>query len=71
MGAGLTVAKKTGPKPSSEGPRTDLIAFKCRAAYKAWVVKLAKKHRTTPSDLIDRALVRFAAEDGFEEAPER
>jgi hypothetical protein len=72
MRAGSTVArKKTGPKPTPLGPREQLIAIKCRKAYKEWVVKLAGKHRVTPSQIIDRALVEFARLDGFEPPPER
>ena len=41
--------KKTGPKPTEEGPREELIALKCRKAYKDWVGRFAKFRRTTPS----------------------
>ena len=65
------MAKKRGPKPSAEGPREALIALKCRQEYKDWVSRLARKHRTTPSHIIDVALVKFAEADGFEPPPER
>lgn len=70
-GASAVARKTTGPKASSEGPRDALIAMKCRQAYKDWVIRLAQKHRTTPSQIIDRALVTFAEQDGFEAPPER
>jgi hypothetical protein len=57
--------------PRREGPRDALIALKCRQAYKDWVVSLARKHRTTPSQIIDNALVKFAEADGFPAPPER
>jgi hypothetical protein len=65
------MAKKTGPKPSQEGPRDTLIARKCRKAYKEWVESLARKHRTTPSQIIDIALVNFAESTGFPAPPDR
>ncbi len=57
MGAVTTVAKKTGPKPTPEGPREALIAMKCRQRYKDWVGEFAERERTNPSGLIDLALV--------------
>ena len=71
MGVAGVVAKKRGPKPTDEGPRDVLIGVKCRRAYKEWVARLARKHRITPSQIIDRALVVFAREDGFDPPPER
>jgi hypothetical protein len=72
MRAGSAVAKKkTGPKPTPLGPREDLIAIKCRKAYKEWVVEYARSKRTTPSQLIDQALVKSAEADGFKLPPER
>lgn len=64
-------ASKTGPKPNPEGAREDLIAIKCRAPYKAWVVKLGKSHRMTVTQIIDLALVQLAQQEGFEAPPER
>jgi hypothetical protein len=63
--------KKPGPKPNPEGPRKSLIAVKCRAEYKAWVVRLAKQRRITPSQLVDIALTRMAEQDGDVPPPER
>lgn len=71
MGIVGAVAKKTGPKPKHDGPRDALIALKCRKAYKEWLESLARKHRTTPSQIIDMALVKFAEFDGFDPPPER
>jgi hypothetical protein len=71
MGAAGTVAKKTGPKPKPEGPREALIALKCRQEFKDWVSEFARKLRTTPSQLVDRALTKLAEVEGFKEPPER
>jgi hypothetical protein len=72
-GAAGAVAKKKkpGPKPSKEGPRESLIALKCRDEYKVWVSDFSRKLRTTPSQLIDQALVAFAESKGFKPPPER
>lgn len=48
-----------------------LIALKCRQAYKDWVADFAKLKRTTPSQLIDQALVAFAETEGHVPPPER
>ena len=67
----LVAKNKTGPKPKPEGPREAMISMKCRQSYKDWVEALAKKHRITPSQIIDRALVEFAKANGFAAPPER
>lgn len=69
---GVAVAKKKpGPKPSAEGLRDQLIAMKCRPAYKQWVEEFARERRTTPSQLIDVALLMLSKADGFAPPPER
>lgn len=62
---------KPGPKPTPDGPREALIAMKCRPEYKDWVQRFADQNRVTPSQLLDIALVRLAAEQGFEAPPKR
>ena len=65
------MAKKPGPKSGGDKPKDALIALKCRKEYKEWVESLAEKHRTTPSQIIDMALVKFAEIDGFKPPPNR
>jgi hypothetical protein len=48
-----------------------LIALKCRQEFKDWVSEFARKLRTTPSQLVDRALTKLAEVEGFKEPPER
>jgi hypothetical protein len=73
MGVASPMAKKkkTGPKPKPEGTREELIALKCRSDFKDWVSEFARKLRTNPSQLIDRALTKLAQTEGFREPPER
>jgi hypothetical protein len=66
-----TTSNKPGPKPNDDEPRKELVALKCRASWKAWVIRFSKHRRSTPSGLIDFALMRLAQEDGFEPPPER
>jgi hypothetical protein len=39
--------------------------------WRAWLHRLAAKHRTRPTILIDQLLAEFAKRDGFEEPPPR
>ena len=71
MGKSLAMAKKRGPAPKPDERRESSMAFRCKADYKDWVIRLARKHRMTPSQLIDAALVRFAEAADFEAPPER
>jgi hypothetical protein len=48
-----------------------LIAVKCRKEFKDWVSEFARKLRTTPSQLIDRALAKLAENERFKEPPAR
>jgi hypothetical protein len=64
--------KKTGPAARApEDQRDSLIAIRCRAEYKEWVSRFAKKLRVNPTNLIDMALAQMAERAGFGEPPER
>jgi hypothetical protein len=72
MGVDAAVAKKkTGPKPTPEGPRNVLFAMKCRQDYKDWLITMAREERITPSQLVDRALFEYAKKNGKKEPPAR
>lgn len=58
-------------RTKDEEPREELIAVRCTASYKRWVVAFAKKLRTNPTLLVDQALFQLAKQHGFEEPPER
>lgn len=66
-----TMARKTGPKPSAEGPRESLIAVKCRQPYKAWLNAFAESERINPASLIDLALVEYAKVKKYKTPPVR
>jgi hypothetical protein len=71
LSTGFVMAKKSSPPPDGPGPRTALIALKCRQEYKDWVTELAREYRITPTQIIDRALVAFAKAEGRKIPPER
>lgn len=60
-----------GEAMTKGGRRRAALAMKCREEYKAWVEDLARKQRTTPSQLLDWALADFAEAAGFGTPPDR
>jgi hypothetical protein len=73
MGAVLVAKKKTA-RPATKTSKAEGIAVVVRGSpeWKAWVLALAKHARLDVAKVIDRALIDFAAKEGFEvEAPER
>jgi hypothetical protein len=71
MGTARVMAKKRGPAPKPEERRDQFISFKCKGDYKDWVKDFARKLRTTPAQLIDQALVKYAESQGHGAPPER
>jgi hypothetical protein len=62
--------KKPGPKPDPERVRSAAIMVRGRPEWKAWVEKLATHDRAPNlNELFDRALVAYARQAGFKEAP--
>jgi len=47
------------------------VAFRVTKDFNAWLEAYAKFRRTTISSLMDQALARMAAEDGFKKPPGR
>lgn len=77
---GATVAKKPtarGAKGAKGSPRRPVptqpnaIAIRGSAEWKAWLEAFAAKMRTRPTAVIDLALAKLAAQEGFEEPPPR
>ncbi len=75
MSSATEIMPKTPRKaaqPPEPGPRRVVLQMKGSDAWKGWLDRMSKFFRTPTSTLVDHALVRYAAEMGFEEeAPER
>jgi hypothetical protein len=65
------IASVARPWDGEDEVPSALVAMKCRQEYKDWVIRYAREKRTTPSQLIDGALVSIARIDGFELPPDR
>jgi hypothetical protein len=71
MGVAL-VAKKKTTKPVVGKTSSIAVTLRGSPEWKAWVEALARHARLDVAKVIDRALVDFAAKEGFDqEAPER
>jgi hypothetical protein len=68
-GAG-TLAKRKATKGKPD-PGSRNVAFKCSAAYVAWLDGFARSNRTTVSAVMDQALAELAKARGYEAPPER
>jgi hypothetical protein len=60
--------KTTGGVPDL---RNEVVAFRCRGAYRAWLDEFGKAERSIPSVLIDQGLAMLAKSKGFKAPPER
>ena len=57
------------PARPDRGPRTKTIGYRVSMEYGEWLDRLAKKHRTTVSGLLDRAVAEWAKAQGYDEDP--
>jgi hypothetical protein len=72
MNPGSTMAKKSRKKPAPPAEqRENIVAVRCKSDWKDWLQRFASKERSTPTNLIDKALADLAAKLGFEEPPDR
>ena len=60
------------PKASAEGPKSNVVSIRGSVEWRAWVGRLADHSRLKVADVIDRALLAYAKQEGFNEpAPRR
>ncbi len=74
MEAVLMARKKTEkPKeqPADGLNREELVAFRCKSGYKRHLEEIAREETRTPTQIIERALKRYAEENGHKAFPER
>lgn len=68
---------KKGPKQMGRPPlpesvkSSDRFGFRAHRSWKQWLTRFANYCRLDMVDLIDRALERYAKEEGFEKPPKR
>jgi hypothetical protein len=67
------IPKRRGrPKVSAEGPKGNVLSIRGSVEWRAWVGRLADHSRLKVADVIDRALLVYAKQEGFtESAPRR
>jgi hypothetical protein len=67
------MAKKRKAAPGGgEPPASVIVSIRVATDYRDWLNRLADFERVNLSDLIDRAITRYAREVGFKEvAPKR
>ena len=60
------------PKSSAEGPKSNVVSIRGSEEWRDWVGRLADHSRLKVADVIDRALLAYAKQEGFNEpAPRR
>jgi hypothetical protein len=65
-------ANKPGPKPGPPAEqREEIIAVRCKSAYKEWLQEFADSERSTPTNLIDKGLAELAKALKFKAPPKR
>ena len=72
-GIGTLANKNTAAagRPKVERRRSQILTIRAYPEYKAWLAEAAQAKRTDMVDLIDRALVAYAKQEGLTEPPER
>lgn len=63
--------KASTPKSAAPGRRESVIGLKGLPEWKVWLARLAEHRRLSMADVIDQALVDYAAKYGFEPPPKR
>ena len=60
------------PKGAGAGPKGNVLSIRGAEEWRAWVGRLADHSRLKVADVIDRALLTYAKQEGFTEpAPRR
>ncbi len=60
------------PKSAAEGPKGNVLSIRGSGEWRDWVGRLADHNRLKVADVIDRALLAYAKQEGFNEpAPRR
>lgn len=57
------------PKKAASKSKPKTIGLRVSGEYGDWLDRLARRYRTTVAGVIDRAVVEWAASQGYEETP--
>lgn len=69
---GTTLARvKPGPKPDPERVRSSNTNLRSRPEWKAWLEEVASSKGLTAAEVIDRALLLWARDEGLTMPPKR
>jgi hypothetical protein len=60
---------KMGRPPSAAGPKYNVLSIRGTAEWRDWLNRLADHCRLKSADVIDRALIVYAKQEGFTEPP--
>jgi hypothetical protein len=72
MSSVTSTRKGKAGRPPVENKKKPVIALRGSEEWRDWVNALSDHMRLRPNDLVDHALVRLAAESGFQSpAPKR
>lgn len=68
----LAPKRRGRPKSAAEGPKGNVLSIRGSGEWRDWVGRLADHNRLKVADVIDRALLAYAKQEGFNEpAPRR
>src|SRR3954466_3514925 len=65
--AAATPKRRGRPKSSAEGPKGNVLSIRGSEEWRDWVGRLADHSRLKVADVIDRALLAYAKQEGFTE----
>lgn len=60
---------RTGRPPRAEGPKQNVLSIRGTAEWRDWLGRLSDHSRLKAADVIDRALILYAKQEGFTEPP--
>jgi hypothetical protein len=61
-----------GRAPAADGPKANVLSIRGSVPWRDWLARLADHCRLKTADVIDRALITYARQEGFTEpAPRR
>jgi hypothetical protein len=67
-GAGIMAKKRKEAPQSKAPPASVIVSIRVASDYRDWLDRLAEFERVNLSDLLDRAITRYARDVGFKEA---